>query len=234
MELDRPEPDTQQFVDHCLAVPRGIDGRSARAAPDAVSLPAEHVRDGKVFGSRSEIPECYVHDPDDGEMQADTERAPERSEDARPIERVRARKKRRGRFFDGGDHRADGQFSRPCERRAWLSGIAVEGQQHSLHVHGPAASPSETAAEAVSFNRHIGNLHGRSPFVIGLASFGAHPESRAVEPHHAASPMRERTAIPVPPNGGFATRDAGPECTVFTVCPLRPFTDGLSPGQRKL
>ena len=106
MELDRPEPGIQQLVDHCLAVLCGFDGRSARAAPDAIAPPAEHVRDGKVHGARREIPQCHVHDPKDGERQADSERAPERGEDARPIERVRARQKRRGRFLDGGYHRA--------------------------------------------------------------------------------------------------------------------------------
>ena len=107
VELDRPEPGIEQLIDHCLAVLRGFDGGSARAAPDAVAPPAEHVRDGKVLGSRDEVPECHVHDPDDGERQADPERAPQRGEDARPIERVRAHEKRRGRFFNGGDHRAN-------------------------------------------------------------------------------------------------------------------------------
>ena len=169
VELDRAEPGVQQLVHHRLAVFRSVDGRSARAPPDTVAPPAEHVRDGEVLGAGGEVPERDVHDTDDREGQADAESAPERGEDARPIERVGAREERRGGFLDGGDHRPYRKLGGPGEGRSLLAFVSLQGQEHRLHVHGASSAPSEVAAEVVGFNRHVGDLHGRSPLVPRFA-----------------------------------------------------------------
>ena len=163
VELYRAEPVVQQLVHHRLAVLRGVDGRGARAPPDAVAPPAEHVRDGEIFGAGGEVPERDVHDADDREGQPDAERAPERGENAGPVERVGAREERRGGFLDGRDHRAYRELGRPGERGSLLALVSLQGEHHGLHVHGPSPSPPEFAGQVVRFDRHVGDLHGRSP-----------------------------------------------------------------------